>query len=81
MRGKQIEKKTRGFFVTPSIHLGELNQIEKSIFASSELFRPNCTFVKYDNIEEAVMIANNSEYGLASSVFSSIPRNTSILLK
>ncbi|MAW07423.1 MAG: N-succinylglutamate 5-semialdehyde dehydrogenase [Halobacteriovoraceae bacterium] len=71
MRGKQIEKKTRGYFVTPSIHLGELNQIEKSIFASSELFGPNCTFVKYDNIEEAVMIANNSEYGLASSVFSS----------
>tara|TARA_B100000925_G_scaffold291955_1_gene282869 strand:+ start:13947 stop:15467 length:1521 start_codon:yes stop_codon:yes gene_type:complete len=69
MRGKQIEKKYRGNYVSPSIHLGTLSHLGTSIFLSSELFGPSCTFVKYKEIEEAVSISNNSEYGLAASIF------------
>jgi len=70
MRGKQIEKTYQGYYVSPSIHLGTLNHMDNSIFLSSELFGPNCTFVKYKEIEEAISIANNSEYGLAAGIFS-----------
>lgn len=70
MRGKQIEKSHQGYYVSPSIHLGSLDHLESSIFLSSELFGPNCTFVKYKEIEEAICISNNSEYGLAASIFS-----------
>ena len=38
MRGKQIEKSHQGYYVSPSIHLGNLNHLESSIFLSSELF-------------------------------------------
>ena len=69
MRGKNLEKKNPGHYVTPSIHLGNLGHVSNSIFLSSELFGPNCTFVKYKEIEEAITISNNSEYGLAGSIF------------
>jgi succinylglutamic semialdehyde dehydrogenase len=69
MRGKQIEKKYQGHYVSPSIHLGTLDHLNKSIFLSSELFGPNCTFVKYKEIEDAINVVNNSEYGLAASIF------------
>jgi succinylglutamic semialdehyde dehydrogenase len=71
MRGKKLDKNNPGHYVTPSIHLGTLSHLDKSIFLSSELFGPNCTFIKYSKIEEAIQIANNSEYGLAGSIFSS----------
>jgi succinylglutamic semialdehyde dehydrogenase len=70
MRGKQIEKKYQGYYVSPSIHLGKLEHLENSIFLSSELFGPNCTFIKYKEIEEAISVANNFEYGLAAGIFS-----------
>jgi succinylglutamic semialdehyde dehydrogenase len=68
MRGKQIERKTPGFYVTPSIHLFE-EYDPKSVFLGSEIFGPNCSFVKYREIEEAIDFANMSDYGLAASLF------------
>ena len=68
MRGKQIEKKHQGQYVTPSIHLAEKFD-KSSLFLMSEIFGPNCTFVPFDELEEAVEIANSTEYGLAASVF------------
>ena len=44
--------------------------MEKSHFLTSELFGPNCAFVVYDEIEEAIEIANGTEFGLAASIFS-----------
>lgn len=69
MRGKQIERKTKGHYITPSIHLAEKFNTS-SIFLTSEIFGPNCTFIPYDTIDEAIQIANSTEYGLAASVFS-----------
>jgi succinylglutamic semialdehyde dehydrogenase len=68
MRGKQIERKKRGYYVTPSVHIG--SKFDRgSIFLISEIFGPNCTFIPYRELEEALDIANGTEYGLASSVF------------
>lgn len=68
MRGKQISKKHNGYYVSPSIHYSE-SWKEDSLFLQSEIFGPNCTFVKYKEIEEAIDIANATEYGLAAGVF------------
>lgn len=68
MRGKQLQKKHRGYYVSPSIHLAKAWDSE-SHFLSSEIFGPNCTFIPYKEIEEAIEIANATEYGLAAGVF------------
>ncbi|MFZ9000128.1 MAG: aldehyde dehydrogenase family protein [Bacteriovoracaceae bacterium] len=68
MRGKKIEKKHNGNYVTPSIHLAEKFD-SSSLFLMSEIFGPNCTFVPFDELDEAIAIANGTEYGLAASIF------------
>lgn len=70
MRGKQLERKFRGHYVSPSIHLSKTFD-HKSHFLSSEIFGPNCTFIPFKEIEEGIEIANSTEYGLASSIFTS----------
>ncbi|MBP9681426.1 MAG: aldehyde dehydrogenase family protein [Bacteriovorax sp.] len=68
MRGKLLEKTKKGHYVTPSIHLAD-RWNNDSVFLQSEIFGPNVTFIPYNTIEEAIQIANSTEYGLASSVF------------
>ncbi len=68
MRGKQIDKQNPGYFVTPSIQL--TNSFDKkSRFLTSEILAPTATFIPYKDIEEAIDIANSTEYGLVSSVY------------
>lgn len=68
MRGKLLDKAKKGYYVSPSIHLAE-RWNNDSMFLHSEIFGPNVTFIPYDTIEEAIAIANATEYGLAASVF------------
>ncbi|GAB4009594.1 MAG: succinylglutamate-semialdehyde dehydrogenase [Bdellovibrio sp.] len=68
MRGKQLEKKFKGYYVSPSIHLAK-SWNTKSLFLMSEIFGPNCTIVPYSDIEETFSAINTIEYGLASCVF------------
>lgn len=68
MRGKHLEKSKKGHYVSPSIHLAEKWNSD-SLFLQSEIFGPNVTFIPYDTIDEAIQIANATEYGLAASVF------------
>ena len=70
MRGKQITRKYSGFYVTPSLHYTEKFNPDGH-FLTSEIFGPNCTFIPYDDVEEAIAIANGTEYGLAAAVFTS----------
>ncbi len=68
MRGKVLEREKRGHYVTPSIHLsGSFSN--PGHFLQSEIFGPNCTFIPFKELEEAIEIANGNEYGLASSIF------------
>ncbi len=68
MRGKALERKTQGHYVSPSIHFA--NSFDsKSHFLISEIFGPNCTIIPYKEIDEAISMANSTEYGLAASVF------------
>lgn len=68
MRGKQLDRLKKGHYVSPSIHLAE-RWNNDSMFLHSEIFGPNVTFIPYDSIEEAITIANATEYGLATAVF------------
>jgi len=73
MRGKHLEKTKKGHYVSPSIHFCE-KWNNDSHFLHSEIFGPNVTFIPYDTIEEAIKIANATEYGLAAAVFSKDPQ-------
>lgn len=68
MRGKQLDRPKKGHYVSPSIHFAE-RWNNDSMFLHSEIFGPNVTFIPYDTIEEAIAIANATEYGLAAAVF------------
>ena len=68
MRGKQLEKKKAGYYVSPSIHFTPSFN-PQSRFLASEIFGPNATFIPYKTIEEAIQIANSTEYGLAAAIF------------
>ena len=74
MRGKVLERKFKGHYVSPSIHYMEkLNK--KSHFIKSEIFGPNITFLPFNNLEEAIDIANYGNFGLAASVFTESESN------
>ena len=57
-----------GYYVSPSIHYLSKPQLDGQ-FIQDEIFGPNCTFIPYESIEEAIHIANSTQYGLAASIF------------
>ena len=62
--GKELE---RGFFVEPTIFADVENDMK---VAREEIFGPVLSIIPFDEEEEAIAIANASEYGLASGVWS-----------
>lgn len=65
---KKLDIGHEGYYVSPSIHYAK-NPNLNGKFIQEEIFGPNCFFVPYDDIEEAIKIANCTPYGLAASVF------------
>ncbi len=81
MRGKSLELDTRGHYVTPSIcRLEEVTveQVRKSAFQQIEILAPNVVVMKASELEQAIALANATQYGLVASVFSA---NRSVYLK
>ncbi len=58
----------QGHYVSPSIHYAKKPDLSGK-FIQEEIFGPNCFFVPYDDIEEAIKIVNCTPYGLAASIF------------
>jgi succinylglutamic semialdehyde dehydrogenase len=65
---KKLDVGYQGYYVSPSIHYAKKPDL-KGKFIQEEIFGPNCFFVPYDDIDEAIHIANCTDYGLAASVF------------
>jgi acyl-CoA reductase-like NAD-dependent aldehyde dehydrogenase len=60
----------RGWFVRPTLFAGVDND---ATIAREEIFGPVLTVIGYDDDAEAVRIANDSDYGLGGTVWSSDP--------
>lgn len=61
-----VSPKGNGFFVRPTIFAGATNQMT---IAREEIFGPVGTIIEFDTDEQAVALANDSEYGLAATVW------------
>ena len=72
MRGKQLERNRPGYYVSPSLHFSPTFDTQ-SRFLASEIFGPSTTFIPYKTMDEAIAIANSTEYGLAASIFTQSP--------
>lgn len=57
----------KGFFVEPTIFTSVKNSMT---IAQEEIFGPVLSVIKYDTIEEAIAMANDSIYGLGGGVWS-----------
>lgn len=56
-----------GYFVQPSVFGGVTNEMR---IAREEIFGPVLSILPFDDIDEAIAIANDSEYGLGGAVWS-----------
>ena len=65
---RKLDVGFQGHYVSPSIHYAKKPNLQGK-FIQEEIFGPNCFFIPYDDIEEAIHIANSTQYGLAASVF------------
>ncbi|MGH8783826.1 MAG: aldehyde dehydrogenase family protein [Cupriavidus necator] len=60
----------RGFYARPTVFAGVRNDM---IIAREEIFGPVLSILAYDSEEEAIAIANDTDYGLAAYVASADP--------
>ncbi|WP_084525315.1 aldehyde dehydrogenase family protein [Nocardia vaccinii] len=57
----------RGFWVEPTIFTGVTNDM---CIAREEIFGPVLSVLRYSSVDEAIQIANDTEYGLSAGVWS-----------
>ncbi len=76
----KLEVGHKGHYVSPSIHYSAKPNLAGK-FIQEEIFGPNCCFIPYDNIEDAIAIANCTEYGLAASIFTRDPEIYKLCLR
>ncbi|HIK00921.1 TPA: aldehyde dehydrogenase family protein [archaeon] len=63
--GKPAKTKEKGYFIEPTIFIGKPGMhIEQE-----EIFGPVVTVLKAKNLEHAIQIANDTKYGLVSSIY------------
>lgn len=65
--GARPKHTARGWFVQPTVFAGVNNN---SVIAREEIFGPVLSIIQYKDDNEAVQIANDSEYGLGGTVWS-----------
>ncbi len=61
----------RGYFVRPTLFSGD----NKSRIAQEEIFGPVLIIIPFEDEEDAIAIANDSQYGLAAGIWSGDPEH------
>lgn len=69
MRGKVLDLKTKGHFVTPSIHLVK-NWDPNSVYQKTEIFGPNVAVYRTSDFNHAIEMVNSTGFGLVMALFS-----------
>lgn len=64
--GEVPEKNGKGYYVGPTVFTNVDNNME---IAQEEIFGPVLSLICYDNLDEALEIANHTKYGLSGAVF------------
>ena len=64
--GKKSRESTGGYYYEPTIFTDVKNSMK---IAREEIFGPVLTSITFNNFEEALQIANDSDYGLAAAVW------------
>jgi betaine-aldehyde dehydrogenase len=65
--GGRPGSQSKGWFVEPTVFVNVDNQMK---IAREEIFGPVLAVIPYDNVDDAVDIANDSSYGLSGTVWS-----------
>ncbi len=68
MRGKALDLKHKGHYVTPSIHLVKKFD-PNSVYQKSEIFGPNVAIYQSSDFDETLSIVNSTGYGLVAALF------------
>jgi aldehyde dehydrogenase (NAD+) len=66
--GKRPAELEKGYFLEPTIFAGARNDMR---IAREEIFGPVLTVVPYDDVDDAIRIANDSPYGLSGRIATS----------
>ncbi len=61
-----VPEKSKGYYVGPTVFTNVDNSME---IAQNEIFGPVLSVICYDDLDEAVKIANDTHYGLSAGVF------------
>ena len=64
--GEQVRTETGGFYVSPTVFADVNNEMA---IANEEIFGPVLSIIAFDTEEEAIKIANDTEYGLAAAIW------------
>jgi acyl-CoA reductase-like NAD-dependent aldehyde dehydrogenase len=65
--GRKKSLPEKGFYMAPSI---AVNADPQGSLAQEEIFGPVLTVIEFDDIDEAIRIANGTRYGLGASIWS-----------
>ncbi len=64
--GARVKSETGGFYVSPTVFDDVKNSMK---IAAEEIFGPVLSIITFDTQEEAINIANDTQYGLAAAVW------------
>jgi len=63
--GERVKRATEGFYMAPALFTGVANTMR---IAREEIFGPVAAVLRVKNYEEALAVANDTEFGLASGI-------------
>ena len=63
--GERLDRPTRGFYLSPALLVGATNAMRSS---REEIFGPVASLIRVKDYDEALAVANDTEFGLSSGI-------------